>query len=99
MYICPYGMHPLPHDHVTWCTIKTIVWLFLEWVICAWAPYAGSFDDSTYLLMDEFSVHLTSECVNAIQSQGTEVDFIAGGYTGALQILDKGVNKPFKQHV
>ena len=28
-----------------------------------------------------------------------EKDFIADGYTGALQILDKGVNKPFKQHV
>ena len=28
-----------------------------------------------------------------------EVDFIPGGYTGALQVLDKGVNKPFKQFV
>jgi len=73
--------------------------VFLEWVICVWAPYAGIFDDGTYLLMDEFSVHMKSECAIAIQSQGTEVDFIAGGYTGALQTLDKGVNKPIKQHV
>jgi len=33
--------------------------------------------------------------VQAIQGFGTEVDYIAGGYTGTLQILDKGVNKPF----
>ena len=39
------------------------------------------------------------ECVQAIQASGTEVEFIPGGYTGALQVLDKGVNKPFKQFV
>ena len=71
--------------------------MFLDWVIHVWALYAGCFDEGSSLLMDEFSVHMKSECVNAIQAQGTEVDFIAGGYTGALQILDKGVNKPFKQ--
>jgi len=27
------------------------------------------------------------------------VDLIPGGYTGAVQVLDKGVNKPFKQFV
>jgi len=27
------------------------------------------------------------------------VDFVAGGYTGALQILDKRVNRPFKQYI
>ena len=48
--------------------------------------------------MDEFSVHMKSECVNAIQAQGTKVDFIAGGYR-ALQTLDKGVNKPLKEHI
>ena len=33
-----------------------------------------------HLLMDEFLVHIKSECVIAIQSQGLEVDFIAGEY-------------------
>jgi len=28
-----------------------------------------------------------------------EVDFIPVGYTACLQVLDKGVNKPFKQFV
>ena len=42
--------------------------------------------------MDEFFVHMKSECVIvAIQAQGTEVDFVVGGYTSALQIWEKGV--------
>ena len=49
--------------------------------------------------MDEFSVHRMSDSVWAIQGFGMEVDFIPGGYTGALQVLDKGVNKLFNQFV
>ena len=58
--------------------------VFLDWVIHIWAPYAGCFDDGTYLLMDEFSVHMKSECFNVIQAQGTKVDSVTGRYTGAL---------------
>ena len=32
------------------------------------------------------------------QDRGTEVEFFPGGYTGALQVLDKGINKPFQDH-
>jgi len=38
------------------------------------------------------------DIVRLTQERGTEVEFIPGGYTGALQVLDKGVNKPFKNH-
>jgi len=38
-------------------------WVFLDWVIHVWAQYAGHFDDNTYLLMNEFSVYMISECV------------------------------------
>ena len=48
--------------------------------------------------MDEFSVHLMSACVGAVQDCGTEVNFILNGYTDKLQVLDVGVNKPFKQY-
>jgi hypothetical protein len=48
--------------------------------------------------MDEFKVHLMGTCLNAIQNTGTEVDFVIGGYTGCVQILDKGVNRPFKSY-
>jgi len=64
--------------------------VFLDWVIHVWAPHAGCFDDGTYLLMDEFSVHMKSECINAIQAQGTKVNFVAGGYTGVFKSWIKG---------
>ena len=35
----------------------------------------------------------------AAQRAGVEVDFIPAGYTACLQVLDKGVNKPFKQFI
>ncbi len=52
-----------------------------------------------YLLQDQFSVHLKEENVMAAQRAGVEVDFIPAGYTSCLQVLDKGVNKPFKQFI
>ena len=50
----------------------------------------------TFVVTDEFSMHLSGEVITKIQQQGTQADIIPGGYTGALQVLDKGVNKPFK---
>ena len=49
--------------------------------------------------MDECTVHLMSSCVDALQDCGTEVDFVVGGYTSKLQVLDVGINKPFKDYV
>ena len=72
--------------------------VFLEWVEKIWKPFCQN-KNSTYLLMDEFSVHLMAECVNSIQDCGTEVDFVLGGYTSKLQVLDVGVNKPFKDYI
>jgi hypothetical protein len=48
------------------------------------------------MIMDEFKVHLMLSCLNALQDTGTDVDFVVGGYTNCVQILDKGVNRPFK---
>ena len=62
-------------------------------------PFCTGVGDSTYLIMDEFLVHRMLDSVRAIQEFGSEVDFIPGGYTGALQVLDKGINKLFKQFV
>ena len=46
--------------------------------------------------MDEFSVHMQSECVDFMQFCPTEVDTIVAGYTGRLQVLDVDINKLFK---
>ena len=49
--------------------------------------------------MDKFSVHFKTTCCNAIKECGSEVDYILGGYTFKLQVMDVGVNKPFKGYV
>jgi hypothetical protein len=36
---------------------------------------------------------------NPIDKLGAEVDIIPGGYTGLVQVLGKGVNKPFKGYL
>lgn len=83
-------------------TVQEKAWVektvFSYWVDKIWKPFCEN-KDHTYLLMDEFAVHLMAHCVNRIQDCGTEVDFILGGYTSKLQVLDVGVNKPFKYYV
>ena len=69
-----------------------------QWIEKVWWPFCEQRGQSTYLINDEFKVHLMGDIVRLTQERGTEVEFIPGGYTGALQVLDKGVNKPFKNH-
>jgi hypothetical protein len=73
----------------------------LDWNPRVWTPFpqrpTASWHGS-YMIMDEFKFHLMGTCLNAIQNTGTEVDFLSGGYTGCVQILDKGVNRPFKYY-
>ena len=50
--------------------------------------------------MDDFSVHKVGNCVDAIKSCGTEVDYITPGYTSQLKVLNVGVlNKPLKGYL
>ena len=72
--------------------------IFLIWVEKVWKPFTQR-KKTSYFLMDEFSVHMQSECIEAMQRCGTEVDTIVAGYTGRLQVLDVGINKPFKGYV
>jgi hypothetical protein len=74
---------------------------FLDWNTRVWAPFTqqpAASGHGSYMIMDEFKVHLMGTCINAIQNTGTEVDFVIVGYTGCVQILDKGVNHPFKSY-
>ena len=49
--------------------------------------------------MDEISVHLMTTCCNIFKECGLEVGYILGHYTSKLQVMDVGVNKPFKGYV
>ena len=69
-------------------TVQQKAWVdchvFLLWINSVWSPFCTGASDSSYLLLDEFSVHMMSDCIQAIQGCGMEVEFIPGG-------LDKGV--------
>jgi hypothetical protein len=70
---------------------------FLDWNTRVWTPFTQRPEASghgSYMIMDEFKVHLMGTSLNAIQNTGTEVDFMIGGYTGYVQSLDKGVTCP-----
>jgi hypothetical protein len=72
---------------------------FLDWTERVWKPFIvrpAASAHGSYMIMDEFKVHLMSSCLNALQDIGTGVDFVVGRYTGCVQILDKGINRPFK---
>jgi hypothetical protein len=72
---------------------------FLDWTVRLWRPFTvrpSASAHGSYMTMDEFKVHLISSCLNDVQTTGTEVDFVVSGYTGCVQILDKGINRLFK---
>jgi len=83
-------------------TVQDRAWIdetrMTEWIKLVWKPFCIG-RAATYLLLDECTVHLQGSCLNQLHSLGTEVDFILPGYTSKLQVLDVGVNKPFKGYV
>jgi hypothetical protein len=72
---------------------------FQEWVQHIVRPFAEVHNNSLYLLLDQFLVHVQHNNTFILQQIGIEVDFIPAGYTPVLQLLDKGVHKPFKQYL
>jgi hypothetical protein len=51
-----------------------------------------------YLLWDAYKTHMMGSVRQRLASTGSECDIILPGYTAKLQVLDVGVNKPFKDH-
>jgi hypothetical protein len=55
---------------------------FLDWMERVWKPFTARPTASahgSYMIRDEFKVHLMPSCLNALQDTGTEVDFVVGG--------------------
>jgi hypothetical protein len=73
------------------------LYMYQLWVREVLVPYLNG--QYGYLLQDQFSVHMKERNIVTTQRAGVEVDFIPAGYTACLQVLDKGVNKPFKQFI
>lgn len=59
----------------------------------------GRENKNAYLLIDDFSPYLLASCFNLIMGYGTEVDYILGGTTSYLQVMNVGIKKPFKGHI
>ena len=83
-------------------TVQLSAWVdevvFLTWIKKVWEVYSERMDRS-YILMDEFRVHMMGSCIRALAKCRTEVDFVLGGYTSKLQVLDVGIMKPFKHYI
>jgi hypothetical protein len=68
------------------------------WIEKVLAPYVRD-TEKAFLLVDHFSVHLSSQFVNSANDLGVDVDFVPAGYTCVLQPVDVGVNAPFKSAI
>ena len=47
----------------------------------------------------KFFSFLMSSCCNQIKDCGIDIDYDIGGYTEKLQVMDVGVNKPFRGYI
>ena len=70
-----------------------------NWIDQVWTPFALEKGDMIFLLMDELSDHVMASCSNQIKGYGTTIDYILGGYTSKLQLIDVDVNKAFKGYI
>jgi hypothetical protein len=74
--------------------------LMLEWIAKVWKPHNAMYGNPlTYLLLDECTVHKMEPVKEAFLNCNTHVDLFPGGYTGRLQPMDVGCNKPFKDYL
>ena len=71
----------------------------LRWVKQVWEPFTETIDGPTLLIIDEARAHLTSSVRTAIALCQTELEIIPGGFTSKLQVMDVGLNKPFKDRM
>ncbi|SPR01250.1 unnamed protein product (mitochondrion) [Plasmodiophora brassicae] len=62
-------------------------------------PWVGGRRMTSLLLLDDMSAHKCPPVIDALAQHGVEVDIVEPRYTGRVQVLDVGVNKPFKDRV
>jgi transposase-like protein len=70
---------------------------FNLWIDTVWAQFCVG-KPKTLLIMDCFSVHMMDGIRQKLEAMGTKVLIIPKGYTGKLQVLDVGINRPFKHY-
>jgi hypothetical protein len=73
--------------------------LMLKWIEKVWKPWADKQVGTTMCIIDEFRGHLTTAVRCAVSDCDTVLVIIPGGYTSKLQVMDVGLNKPFKEKI
>jgi DDE superfamily endonuclease len=76
----------------SWCDERTM----LLWVEAILKPYMQKHTAPGLVMLDAFKVHQMGSVHTAIQMLGCLVCYLPAGTTSACQVLDVGVNKPFK---
>jgi DDE superfamily endonuclease len=82
-------------------TVQEHAWfdeiVMLDWLEQVWKhEVAVSSHKIYYLMLDSCTIHMTVKVRQAFIECNTEVDSIPPSYTSKLQMLDVGVNCPFK---
>ena len=64
-------------------------------------PYVESAPEGIVplLLLDSYHCHVMASVVNEIQDLGVEGEHIPGSCTYLCQLVDIGINKPYKKHM
>jgi DDE superfamily endonuclease len=69
-----------------------------KWIEQILEPYVVN-AEKVLLLVDHFSVNLTSDFLSSCADLGVDVEYIPNGYTCVLQPVDVGFNAQLKKHV
>ena len=71
----------------------------LDWIAHVWTPYANSIEGPKLMLLDGYTGHMTSSVRRAVNPTNAELKFIPPGHTSKSQLMDVGLNKPFKDRL
>jgi hypothetical protein len=79
-----------------WCDKVTM----LDWIRLVWALFARSKAPFPLLLMlDQHPVHKMAEISAALSELNTILVLVPAGETSCIQVLNDGINHPFKTHM
>jgi DDE superfamily endonuclease len=70
-----------------------------KWIDDVYVPWATEIAGPNLVILDIFSVHAMTEIVNRIADYEGHVELLPPHSTSVLQVMDVGINKPFKNHL
>ena len=71
----------------------------LKWVNLVLKPYISRKKGIAHLIIDDYTSHKVAIVLKEIRNLGCIVSILPAGSTSQIQVLDVGVNKPFKDNL